>query len=928
MKRLISVLLVFVLCLSVFPMSLAAEEETIEIKVELTAAEQKAIDMMAAFNLMTIDSNNAEDVNGLVTRAQFAELVINALNLQSNAAVENQIFDDVSVGHEAATAIETIYKMEIMKGRSTTQFAPEEAITFQEAVAALIRALGYEQLVAHTGGWFLGYYQKAKEIDLLVDVTSQEEHILTRREVALLLKNFMKSEVFAIIGVNSAGGVTRQTVAGETILSEYRHVLYVDDILTENQYTGLYQANIFESKHIKIGNKELSSGNYDLNGYLGYRLEVYYNEEAEEVVYYEISAKNNVLRIDYKKQPYVSNYVFHYTDNDKDVRKNLNSETVYIYNRKAMTSYDESKLWITIGDFELIDNNSDGTYDVVNVNNYSTGMIKKVDAKAESIILDNRDIAYLLPNYEQVAIYNDKGAAVSFSSLRAGNVLSILDNPDESFIEIHISTKSLFEKIVGTSEEDGVPYVTLESGDVYPRIESFFTTYPYTKTGDYGTFVFDIFGNIAGYQPMLISGYSYAYIIGVNYDGSLTSEELKIKYVNESSAVTVSSVASTVEVDGKRYKNNAEAVLDAITFQETTLADDGVTVLNIDAKATYNHLVRIKLNSDKEISHIDTTLRMPEEIQYEVFEPFKYEQVNQGAKWYSSSMQFDGKVYASDSCKLFLIPNNLSAARDEDFIVIAPDDYFDNGGSYSDLATYKSDPEDVMIEAIVRKVPITTNNSHITYGQYQRPVVISKVTTVVNDSGEIVNKISYYSGASLKEAYTKNLATMEGRGPGDVVMVHLNDQDEIDGYKLFYDYANNMVRDNLISREPQIDPETGDPVVDASGNPVTVPGPGYGYNYLLSGNRAHRVVLGAARTVYPQVVEICTNGKQGTDEAEYEYHRYPTMYLIENRNGEIKVSAGKSSDITGYESSPDQYSKILSFTTYYYDYDMFVYNEY
>ncbi len=926
MKRILSLLLVAILCFSLVPMSLAAEEEALEFVP--TETEQKALNMMYAFGLMD-EKTHTPDV--VITRGEFAGILAKALDMQDNAVATTQIFDDVPMSDDAAANIELIYKLEIMKGKSDTMFGPVDQITFQEAVTSLIRALGYEQLVSYTGGWFLGYYQKAKDINLLSGLTSHEERALNHAELAVLLKNFLNSDLFAVVAVNANGGVTRQATKDKTVLSEYHQVLVVDDIMVENRYTGLYSDEGFEKDHLKVGEEVLVSSQLDLTDYLGYRVEVYYDKVTKEVFYCEPSVKNDVQVVTDDKAPYISNFTFYYTVNNKEYKETLKSDTVYVYNQKAVTTFDESIFYIDTGDFTLIDNDSDGDIDVVKVRSYESSMIEEANEKRNVMKLDTRDQVIYFDDYENISIRDTSGKTLTISQLRASTVASILDNPKAGFIEIIISTKSTFDKIMGVEENEDGTFITFESSGTYPVTNKFFDIYPYVvKSGDYGTFLLDAFGKIAGYQKLAIDSFTYAYIIGENYNGSLSAEELKLKVLLASGGVEILTVASTVVIDGKRYKNDPASARDALIFKETALSDDGTSVLPVDTAPTINHLVRIKTDSSRKITDIDTTQRGANETSYEVFEPFKYDLMKSGLRWFESSEQFGSLVYMAGSARLFLIPDDLEKASDDDFSVVTPTDGLSDT-TYQDITVYKCDPENVVGEVAVRRIPISQANSHISYHQYARPVVISKITESVKEDGEITHKVSYFTGGSSEKiAYAKDITVMADRGVGDVLMLHTNEKEEIDDYKLFYDYAKNQVRDNQVSREPKLDPETGDPVLDSSGIPVTVPGPGFGYNYSLLGgnNPGHRVVLGEVKAVYPDVYVLCNNGKKDTAEAVYEYHRYPTTYLIEKRNGVIKVSAGSKNDLVGYEKSPQQYSKVLAFSTYHYDYDLFIYNEY
>ena len=85
-----------------------------------------------------------------ITRAEFAQMLSNALGLES----ENygSIFDDVPRGAWYEKAVYNVYKNGFMRGKTRERFCPEDNITLEELTAAAVRAYRYKNDTAEPGG--------------------------------------------------------------------------------------------------------------------------------------------------------------------------------------------------------------------------------------------------------------------------------------------------------------------------------------------------------------------------------------------------------------------------------------------------------------------------------------------------------------------------------------------------------------------------------------------------------------------------------------------------------------------------------------------------------------------------------------------------------------------------------------------------------
>lgn len=129
---------------------------------------------IAVLGQLGVIKGNADGTFGFdenVTRRQAALFfarattgkVDDALNWQST--VNNTPFTDLDEKNDYYGAISYNHNMGIVKGRNATTFAPNDTITFQEAITMAVRALGYKG-ADMDAGYPYSYYSKAVSLGL------------------------------------------------------------------------------------------------------------------------------------------------------------------------------------------------------------------------------------------------------------------------------------------------------------------------------------------------------------------------------------------------------------------------------------------------------------------------------------------------------------------------------------------------------------------------------------------------------------------------------------------------------------------------------------------------------------------------------------------------------------------------------------------
>jgi len=880
MKRIFALILALSILSGVF--SVAYSETSVN--PILTAATEKGF----ALGYLEKDSFGGFNYEIAVTRENFAGYLIRIMNFSSLEYSGG--FSDVTAENPYSGAIETLSRMKILNGRGDGCFYPSGYMTVAEGVTALVRALGFEELALNNGGWYSGYYMIARECGLLSGVEFSSDKLLTNAELTILLSNFLDCEVFEVVSI-SENQIVRSQTKGKTVLSEYRGIYSVEDVLSENRLTTLVKPEGSSSEHIRVGDVILKSTVYDLTDYIGYRIRVYYDKDSLDIIWYELSEKNNVFTVDGTASPRIVNGVLLYEDNQLTEEKKIADSAVYIYNGKKLSVYNESLLNVTDGEMKLIDNNGDKKYDVISISAYQTGVIEAIDSDDGMLKLtDGRRIYF--DKYSENDIYDTEGNIKTIAYLNIGDCILFTEDENKTYIKLVYERNKFSSQIIEMGNDGTLDYITLSDGKRYIATSDFLREFPNISPGDRGSFSLDPLGRIAGYKLNASDEFAYAYIISGKLNFKNLEYSLVLKLLTADNDILNCLVAKKVTIDGKETEKHQEVA--------EKLCGEGSSEIK-------PQIIRFKLNDEGQICDINTpvTEYNPEEAEpYDEQFRLSFDSGETAHTFYTSSRQFRGVSYLADNCAVFFVPTeNATGVTEENYRSVSTDSI--GNGAARKYVAYITDPEEKEPDAVVIRIDVSGDSE--SYGTYERISLIDKITEAVVD-GERVNKVYYYYKGGYQWDYTDDLEAVEGRNPGDVVMFNFNPDGEIDNYKLFYDYEKN---------------ELARRVNESNVSELIA---GNGYSSPFTHNRAHRGVLGTPLAIYSNLIELAVNNDPANPVIEG--HRKALYTYTVTRNGDsLKIEEGSPEDIVLYKDNPDKCSKVFYLQTYYSAYDMVIYNE-
>ncbi len=180
MKKIFSITIILTMLLLLVSNPFAASDISI---MEKNANSLVKLGIMKGYEDGTLRLDNK------IKRSEFITLVVKmmAYDKDTDLAGTKISFKDLQTKHWAYTNIRVALKYELVTGYPDNTIAPDKDVTFAEALAVVIRALGYEKTLI--GKWPNNVVNKGTELGLNKNLDLKPDHPLSRGEMAVIVYN-------------------------------------------------------------------------------------------------------------------------------------------------------------------------------------------------------------------------------------------------------------------------------------------------------------------------------------------------------------------------------------------------------------------------------------------------------------------------------------------------------------------------------------------------------------------------------------------------------------------------------------------------------------------------------------------------------------------------------------------------------------------
>ena len=709
--------------------------------------------------------------NKTVTRADFASIMSGFIRDTSKSQVEI-VFDDVYEAHYAYEAIKKMSEYGYMNGTGDNKFEPEEPVEYTQAIAVMVKMLGYTQWAEWNGGYPVGYLTAASRISLLKR-TPGSGNELTYKKLFSVLDDFIDVKYGYAESVSSSGGGFSVSIAANkdrTILTEVFGLWHDDGVLTSVDSSGISKEGTNKKRGIEIDNRKYwYLGEKAPGEELGYKIEYWYNADGD-VEYFYKAANNEELIIEGADFDELSGSNIKYWENDKQKSVsifgcNVIYNGVYSVFRNDMLDFIEGRL-------RLIDNDGDGEYNILFIEAYDYMVVGNVN-KTDNIISGKYKSGTVNTDSVKNPIIKDiNGKSMSMGDIKENDVLRIVVSEEEepSYIKITVCRKSVNAKAESAELDAEMPQAVF--GGTRYEISDWAKSLmekgaiPEIKIGKNYKLYFDGDKIIAWTLDESTSDYAAAYIIKCALQTGVMSPRFQLRLMTEYGDKESFTCADKVRINGgDKVKSDSEEFINR--FKD-------------ESGAVMRQLIRYKVNSAGEISDLEFAEKFPEsgavkDKLYKVSDVLTGVFTKRELYYYRNDYSWlDGTIYnVSKEVKMFQMPKSAKYKDDEKFYsVLGIDQMTDYNTSYDPVA-YTTLGEYNTVNYLISEI----DGSEVVNDKINA-TMITKVEKILDDYGDerlLIKGISGGNPVSFKADF-EGYEDYERLSPGDVIQYALNAQ--------------------------------------------------------------------------------------------------------------------------------------------------------
>ena len=543
-----------------------------------------------------------------ITRAEFTAVALRLLGIFSSPQASTE-FTDVPYEHWASGHIATASSLGFINGRGNGIFAPEDNVTYPEAVKILVCVLGRD-VVMENQDYPQTFLAEAGKLGITKGVEYTNSP-LTRAQVAALADNALDVRPLELIYGTNNYESSEYTLFEKLSLMKDTSVL--SGILEQSAHFSLDFTPEFEKGFVVVDGIAFKTDK-DYDSLIGQSVDVYYTQSGnvKTAVYIASKTDTNKIFVLPSDETYIADKKIYYTDESgKEKTYNLSEDCAFLVNGDRLSLPGDFSL--SLGDYTLVDNDGNKSIDTLIVKSAESYIVKSVSDENSAVYFDNNctyhgrgGFAFDYDNEDKEYVIEDKdGNEVSFDYIEPGDSVSFVGNTDDSFVTVIVNKETLSGKIDEMSESK----ITV-SGKTVPigkdnRGNYIFTPY----IGMEGDFAIDAFGYCIGSFGSAPDKFTYGYIADATKVRGIGSS-IKIKIVTGTEPkrnVKVSNGDETVSYYLQNDDTTVYTLADTIRFGDNPTDATGTKLssANLDPAVLVDKIAGFTFDSEGKINALN-----------------------------------------------------------------------------------------------------------------------------------------------------------------------------------------------------------------------------------------------------------------------------------------------------------------------------------
>lgn len=723
-------------------------------------------------------------INSNVSRGLFSKYIADFMNRSEyKYSGDKVIYADVPTSYKYYDDIMFLYDSNIVIG-SEGVFRPYDAITYGEAAQMLVKALGYGVYAAE-GTTPEGYLTLAQQKGIIKNISKTAYDLIPFNGV---LELFDKAkDTYVVRAELSNPSKSSIVITDVTALYHYHKISTIKGILRAVGSRSMDNGGGTNKDNVKIDNAVFSYNDSSAYEYLGYQVRGYCHEDESEMLYVEPYRSSDILEVDGRSiNNYENSRLSYYKAEDSNSLKSIDVEKsasiLYNYNFNTKIQDEDFK---NAEKIIFVDNDNDGSYDVVNIINEETYFVSQISAADGTIYDDDSQTPIKIDEQNNTyLVFDEKGKSVSVKSVLKNDVLSVIkDKQGENYI-LHISKKSaegvVTLKDMSTDKRRISVVIANTKYYIAPNIMDSPAAMDYLSPGSGVTIYLNKNNEIAHVvYNSRYSDYRYGYVIRAVPETN--TEDALIKLYSDDGKISILNAAQKMTLNGKQT--------------ELSKLDVNLKECNVN-KNSVKMLVRYRLGTDGKISALYTADQVDDTDFYNSTSSFMRYKDLEDIYYYQNYSAYVGTVRVNEETMIMTVPESDSLENDESYYAITK--YVDFKSSSNRRVEVYNLSQDKTAGIIV----IHSNTAGGTELTYSTPVMVVKSVSQELVGDDIRERITVlYNGAEheylmadgcgLSKSYkgaggAEVVSTVE---KGDMIRGAVNGNNEIYDYQKVFDMS-------------------------------------------------------------------------------------------------------------------------------------------
>lgn len=682
------------------------------------------------FNLGILSDRYVSDFNPekILSGKVYLDMILEMFGYSVNN-IEGELLNENVFDRNASFAID----MKWLDAQDLDKFTRNEEITYSDATKIMLRALGYRNH-AESGNGTFGYAKYANILDLHQNVTNRQDGYINYGDAAAIMFNALEAPVIEQF-VSGTGYI--QT-GKRNFLDVYKNIKS-DFGVVESTYFSYMKSRV-DQKYVRINDVNYLSGSSSVNSFFGMNVKYYYKTEPEKEILYAREYNNKLLKIsgnDIVDNSQLSYLKYSDASSGKIREARISSNAFYFING-ALPDKNPINLTISNGEYNLIDNNHDGIYDVVLINEYKLVIVDKIDLE-NGIIYGKNGVNNIKLSDKEVYLIFKNNLQIPLDDIKLNSIISVAESKNGELARLYVSEKKISGEIAQEFNDGEKLYLRINGSDY--EIDHATRNSAFGNNGSCvsmsATFYFDYNGKIVYVDEVVDESLKFGLVLAMAPPKVFGNYQVKI--YDSNGKINIYSLADKVYINQNRYSGDSNAIAQNLSINgETQLL-----------------AVRYSLNRDGDVKTIYTSSgTIADESDYKESYGEELVRYADAENYYSHKGALidpngDRDIILSDETIIFKIPADVSKRTDDEKFMevgtgVSTIETFTGLDGTIELYNMNTDGIPEMMVFVWDKQPIWLQANTAT------SVVVSTFMSI-NEDGELRNGCEVYTNGECKE---------------------------------------------------------------------------------------------------------------------------------------------------------------------------------